>query len=342
MSRKFQLDRGFEHFEEYQQRDMERTLRQARTLLEEDDGRPLFLFLQTYRTHEPYEVSPETQAELGHRLQVDVGWDELEQGVLESYLARVREGEEQADEVIELVREGDFHGLLERLGLGEELLGRLRGLYLGGVRDLDRDFARFLADVDARPRADDTWLLFTSDHGEAFNEHQNLFHGHGTWEENLRIPMLLRGPSAEPGTVEHAASLVDVPRTVAEIAGMAPDPGWLGDSLLSVEEDRPLFAFDCAQRGDPHGLLIQDGLKVVFPPDKQAVSARRVVRAFDLKADPGERTDLAGEARARNALDGLAERVLELLKPRAAAGQAELDAGDLRNMRNMGYTGEDG
>ncbi|MEM7305133.1 MAG: sulfatase [Planctomycetota bacterium] len=347
VSRKFELDRGFEHFEEHQGRsDVERTLAGARRLLAEDDGRPLFLFVHSYRAHEPYLVSPRTAEQLGDRLPLDVSWDDLKGGILDSAKTRIADGGEDATKLLELVREGDFHGILELLGLGtgstvegQQLLERLRALYLGASHGLDHAFGQLMVEIDARPRPAGTFVVFTSDHGEAFNEHQNLFHGHGIWEENLRIPFLVRGPGLEPRAVDYAASLVDVPQTLAEIAQIAPDPGWLGSSLLSLDEDRPLYAFDCAQRGEPRGLLIEDGLKVVFPPRAEAVRGREIVHAFDLRSDPGERNDLGSGERARTALDGLAEDVLELLKPRAAAGQAELDASDLRAMADMGYTG---
>jgi arylsulfatase A-like enzyme len=344
VSRRFELDRGFERFEEYDHRDLEHTLARARALAAEDDGRPLFLFVHTYRTHEPYEVSAQTRAELGARLGIGPSWEELKERVFAEGAERVQAGDTRA---IDLAVEGDFRRLLEYLGLtgpgsagGEAFVDSLRALYLGGVRDLDRAFARFVGDLDARPRAADTWLLFTSDHGEAFNEHQSLFHGDGSWEENLRVPLLVRGPGAEPRDVEHAASLVDLPRTIAEMAGLGPDPSWLGSSLLSLDEERAVFAFDCAQRGEATGVLVEGPLKVVFPPAAEPLRERRVLRAFDLAADPGERRDLGAEGRARAALDARAEQALGLLRELAPPGRAELSASELQALKAMGYAGD--
>ena len=343
VSRKFELDRGFERFEEYQHRDLDRTLERARTLLAEEDGRPLFLFVQTYRTHEPYTASQEARARLEDRFAMDRSWDELKETVLQAALAQVEAGDTAA---MEAYTAGDFEGMLELVGLGAEstpagrdMLERLRGLYLGGVYDLDRAFGGFLRDLDGRPRSDRTWLVFLSDHGEAFYEHGNLFHGHGIWEENLRIPLLIRGPGLRPRTLEHPATLVDLPQTLAEMAETAPDRGWLGTSLLSLDRERPVFAFDCAQNRDGFGVLLDRGLKVAFPADPEEVEARTVSHAYDLRADAGERSDLAGQPRPRTALDALADDVLELLKPRAAGGTADLDASDWRAMQDLGYAG---
>ncbi len=349
VSRRFELDRGFERFEEYTEKgggkNLERTLARARVLAGEDDGRPLFLFVHTYRVHEPYEASAATRAELGARLGLDATWEELKAHVFAEGEARVRAGDTKP---VELAAAGDLEGLLAHLGMsgpdsasGEAFVRSLRALYLGGVRDLDRAFAGFLADLDARPRAANTWLIFTSDHGEGFNEHGTLFHGHGSFDETLRVPLFLRGPSLRPRDVEQAASLVDLPQTIAHIAGVAPDPRWLGTSLVALDVERPVFAFDCAQRGPQTGVLIRDGLKVVFTPEEEAVRRRAVVRAFDLAADPGERADVGAEPPARAALDALAERVLELMRALAPPGAAVLSATDLRHLKDMGYTGED-
>jgi len=339
VSRRYSIDRGFEHFEEYNHRDIERTVRRAQELAARDDGRPLFLFVHTYRTHEPYEVTPETLAALGEKLGIGPTWKELETQVL----MRAKDG---GPEMMKLLEEGDLHAILLALGLldpGESgsgaFLAAIRALYLGGVHDLDRAFGELLDGLDARKR--DTFVLFTSDHGEAFGEHETIFHGFGVWEESLRIPLLIRGPGLKARTLAHPASLVDVPHTLAEIAGIAPDPRWAGRSLLSLKADRPIFAFDCAQRGDAHGAVIDDGLKVIFEPTTDAVRDGRVTTSYDLDDDPRERTDLGAAPRAKTVLERLAEDVLKRMEPLAAPGQATLDAAQIEQMRAVGYAGGD-
>ena len=40
--------------------------------------------------------------------------------------------------------------------------------------------------------------MFTSDHGEAFGEHDVIFHGNGVWDANVRVPLVIRGPGLGP------------------------------------------------------------------------------------------------------------------------------------------------
>ncbi len=342
VSRSFDIDRGFEWFEEYSDRDFDQTLRRAEELLAADDGRPLFLFVHTYRTHEPYFVDPETLERHGARLGIHSTWREIVTEVEQEFLERAAAGNTSA---LDKFKSGDFNGALMEiardLDQGERpILDRLRALYRGGVIDLDRGFGRFLTAVDGRSPDEEPWVLFTSDHGEAFAEHDGLFHGRGFWEENLRIPLMIRGPGLAAQVVDHGATLVDVPHTLAQIAGIPADETWMGDSLLRRAEDPPVFAFDCAQFGERTSILIHGNLKVVTGATEDAIQRREVQHAFDLRADPLEQKDLAGEERPRTTLDALAEDVLELLRPRADPAAAELDAEQIQLMKDAGYMGE--
>ena len=54
-------------------------------------------------------------------------------------------------------------------------------------------------ELEARGLFEEGWFLFTSDHGEAFNEHDKVFHGGKVWYETTQIPMFLTGPGVDPG-----------------------------------------------------------------------------------------------------------------------------------------------
>jgi arylsulfatase A-like enzyme len=294
--------------------------------------------VHTYRAHEPYEVTAETRAELGERLGLGPTWDDLVKVIQAEVVARTQAGDPND---ARLLSDGDLHRILIELGLLDPasphsgpFLASIRALYRAGSRDLDRAFGAFLDDVDASAR--DAWVVFTSDHGEAFGEHESIFHGYGVWEENLRVPLLIRGPGLAPRTLSHPVSLVDLPHTLAEIAGIAPDPRWTGRSLLSLDVDRPIFSFDCAQRGDPHGAVIDADLKVVFEPTAEGVRAGRVTGAFDLAADPAELDDLGAAPRATGVLERLAKDALERMHPLAAPGRADAP---LSQMEKLGYAG---
>ena len=100
--------------------------------------------------------------------------------------------------------------------------------YVAEIAYMDRAFGRFLDGLDALGIADDSIVVVTSDHGEAFGEHGVHHHGGNLHEEQLWVPLLWRAPRlVEPGRrVRGLASLADIPPTILALLG-EPVPAWL-------------------------------------------------------------------------------------------------------------------
>ncbi|HKX45747.1 MAG TPA: sulfatase-like hydrolase/transferase, partial [Planctomycetota bacterium] len=122
-----------------------------------------------------------------------------------------------------------------------ESLDALRGLYLAGVRETDEGFGGLLDALAAHGLDESAYVLFASDHGEAFGEHGSIYHCQPGYEAVARVPLLLRGPGLEPGDRTAPVSLLDVAPTCYELAGIQPQADRSGRPLLSVEGERPLF-----------------------------------------------------------------------------------------------------
>ncbi|MER5304771.1 arylsulfatase, partial [Streptomyces lasiicapitis] len=116
-----------------------------------------------------------------------------------------------------------------------ETVHRARAGYYGHMAHIDQQINRFLTALSEFGLADDTWVCFTSDHGEMLGEHR-LWRKAYPYEGSARVPLLLAGPSGSlprGGVVSSAlAELRDVMPTLLECAGL-PVPGGLdGHSLL--------------------------------------------------------------------------------------------------------------
>jgi len=349
------MDRGFEWFEERSADDLSGTLTSAFEFLEADDGRPTFLFVHSYRVHGPYWVTPSTMEQHGERLGLQEGL--RVQNELREIMRRSRSDEAAGDSgsaptMQRFIGHAEWSSLLEdhfrSTGLEDpaeieravdSMMGSLHGLYLGGVLDFDVGFGRFLAALDERGAVESTSLIVTSDHGEAFGEHGVLFHGVGVWDEVLRIPLLIRAPGIPAETDMRYASLVDLPPTIAALAGMAPSPDWEGESLLAERRDRPVFSFDCAPTDPSAMTVIQDGWKIVFPAEASGFGPDRAQRVFHLAEDPGEEEDLAGGDRSRvgEILRERREDLARILNPLQTSGDVELDSELRLRMRKLGY-----
>ncbi len=324
VSARFGLAQGFQWFDEAE-RDLADTLRGVRSFLDSGDGRPTFLFVHTFHVHEPYEVTDETRRELADRLEIPTG-EHMEIADAARGAAARTPGEPSAIGELPEVR-------------------RFHDLYRGGVGDLDRGFAELLADLEERRYFDNGYLFFTSDHGEAFGEHGVIGHGNGVFEENVRIPLLLRGPGIEPRLDSRPASLVDLPRTVAELLDVGAHADWGGRSLLGADEDPgPVYAFICRPKpGDLENA--KDGVarlemarKTVAGMESGSLDLVPGYGEFDLARDPGETTESAPGAEDSSRF---AEGVRELMQPVYSAGTATLTREHLQGLAAAGYLGDD-
>jgi arylsulfatase A-like enzyme len=125
---------------------------------------------------------------------------------------------------------------------------RIRFLYRAEVALNDHSFGKLIDHLRETHLLDETIVIFTSDHGEEFGEHQGLQHGKTLYEEVLRIPLIIRYPRSRrvaAGTrVARPVQIVDILPTILELADL-DRPGALdGVSLLdpSPPESRPSFA----------------------------------------------------------------------------------------------------
>jgi len=134
--------------------------------------------------------------------------------------------------------------------------------------------------------ADDTLVVLTADHGEAWGQHKWLLHGHSLFEEEIRVPLIFISPRlAHLGPRrEVIGSHIDLWATLTDVCGLPFDPRWQGRSLFAdipSEERRAYF-----YRGGSLG--VREGkYKYIWEYDKM----REML--YDLEQDPNERRNIA-------------------------------------------------
>jgi arylsulfatase A-like enzyme len=168
------------------------------------------------------------------------------------------------------------------------------GRYLNTVLEADRQLARLFAGLRERGLAEDTVVVVTGDHGEAFGEtHRTWGHGARVFEENVRVPLVVWNPRLFPqgGRRGSVGGHVDLNPTLADLLGVPPDAGWEGRSLFDPE--RPPRTYFYAANDD-YLLGVREGrFKYVY----NATLGRDEL--YDLVADPDERVNLAASDPAR-------------------------------------------
>ncbi|MDH3401998.1 MAG: sulfatase-like hydrolase/transferase [Acidobacteriota bacterium] len=205
----------------------------------------------------------------------------------------------------------------KELALTPEITAQLVGLYDAEIRNNDRSFGRFLAELRALGLADDTIVVFLSDHGEEFGEHGGWSHGKTLYAEMLETPLVIRFPDVGRGRrVDFTAQHVDLVPTVLDYFGLEAPPRLAGRSLVRLLEGTAPPAADRAfayldLRGRTLSSVIAGPWKYVArEPGRISVVASPQLYRRDL--DDAERDDLLadepGTARALATLLASEER----------------------------------
>jgi arylsulfatase A-like enzyme len=116
-------------------------------------------------------------------------------------------------------------------------------LYRGEVTYADAEFGVLLDWLRERDTIDDTLIVFTADHGEAFIEHGERGHGKGIYDEAVHIPMIVRYPVVFPAGMRRSehVDLMDLSATLAAMAGADVPEYWNGRNLSQPIIDMPIF-----------------------------------------------------------------------------------------------------
>lgn len=142
-----------------------------------------------------------------------------------------------------------------------------------------------------REAGDDATVVFFSDHGEEFFDHDDLEHGHSLYDELMRIPLFIKDGQLAPRRVPEPVSLLDLTPTLLDLLGLSHD-GLDGRSLLPEargersEPHRPI-AFGRVLYGETGWGTVLDGQKWIYRQGAEHI--------YDLAADPGELADLRNE-----------------------------------------------
>jgi arylsulfatase A-like enzyme len=168
--------------------------------------------------------------------------------------------------------------------------------YYGIITEIDDWMGQILDKLDSLGIADQTLIIFTSDHGEMLGAHgmreKNIF-----YEESAHIPLLMRFPGeVQPATtVDGYVSLVDLFPTILDyldVAEMDSD----GKSLRGlIEETDTVHGQYVVTEWDRENIsnymVVKDGWKLIIP---YTIKSTVINAMYDLNTDPHEMNNLLG------------------------------------------------
>jgi len=218
------------------------------------------------------------------------------------------------------------HAIPRYQWLGHGRLSEYLLRYDGEIADVDRHLATLMDGLREIGILEDSVVVFSADHGEAFGE-DDLYcaHGEGLDDVLLRVPLLLRIPGRSPAVRNDLVRLIDVMPTVLESLGVAFE-GLPGETILRDRGDRRLVSQSVNFRqGRAWRGLRDDGFEIIEE------------RGGDTRVRRTSPSRLAGEA---SIPDDVRERLRAELEQASGwheVGAVRLQPKERRALRALGY-----
>ena len=244
----------------------------------------------------------------------------------------------------------DLYPLMREAGVIPDETAETSLRYAAEVAHNDQRLAELDAALAASGRADRTLLVFASDHGEAFGEHDAHEHRKTLHQEEVAVPWVLRWPGVLPAghRVEAAAGHEDMAPSLLGLLGLPRPEAWGGRDLspalratgAAPDAERPLLVHTVHEDGTTESVAaVRMPWKLVARLD--ADGAPQVEALYDLTEDPAEVRDRRDDPAAAGPREALLEWLRLTLPERRAAGRGAAAEGMSPEMRawmeQMGY-----
>ncbi|WP_299263747.1 sulfatase [Halorientalis sp.] len=211
----------------------------------------------------------------------------------------------------------------------------LLDLYDGEIRYMDHNLNRLLEKLETQDARENTAVVVTADHGEAFGEHDRYGHHPYNYDELVHIPLVFDVPGREGRQIDQQVSLIDVPPTLYDLLGIETPEAVQGRSLepLMTGEDREDRVVVCTASGGEMLATRTPEWKLLW--DRKADT----VELYHLTEDPGEKHDVSAES------PEIVEQFRALLEDHVAEARAtdtdlpEVEESDevKRRLEDLGY-----
>jgi arylsulfatase A-like enzyme len=170
--------------------------------------------------------------------------------------------------------------------LSDAQLRELTANYYGMISLIDHNVGRILTELNDLGLADDTIVIFTSDHGDWLGDHGLVLKGPMMYDGLLRVGLIMRGPGIPAGRlIPDPVSTVDLCSTIVDYAGAAAEGPTDSVSL------RPLLEGDASRDFAYNEWDLRAG-RVGLALDLRTVRTQRHRMTTELKSESGELYDL--------------------------------------------------
>jgi iduronate 2-sulfatase len=184
--------------------------------------------------------------------------------------------------------------------------------YYAAVSFMDAQVGKVLDALEKSGQADNTIVIFTSDHGYHLGEH-DFWAKVSLHDESARVPLIISVPGKKPAVSGSFVELLDLYPTTAKLCGLPAQERLQGKDISAILDDPKAGVHDTvfSVAGTSKGLLLRDDRWVYI---QYGEDAKGGVELFDMQNDPQQFTNLAGSPNHAEIVEAWKAKVAEKLK----------------------------
>jgi arylsulfatase A-like enzyme len=239
----------------------------------------------------------------------------------------------------------DFENLRENILWEKRVLAEkerqfLISQYDGGIAYMDAKIGELIGYLKAHGIYEQSLLIITSDHGEAFGDRNMLEHGCGVYGDQVHVPLIVAEPNVHcASVVASPVNLIDLYPTVLDYAKAesAQPRNLAGRSLKKLDNGEPRWIatesypmFEAPKMRRVERAILSGSFKFV-------VSTAGKKELYDLSKDPGEKRNLYNQD--GDSLYELERTMNQWIKtaPRPSGKSRKVDRNAIENLKSLGY-----
>ena len=199
----------------------------------------------------------------------------------------------------------------ENMKMDERRQKKALGGYYAAVTFLDAQVGVVLDALEKSGKKDETIIVFTSDHGYHLGEH-DFWAKVSLRDESSGVPLIIRVPGKQPAVCDSLVELIDLYPTLSSLCGLPVEDRLQGRDLSPLFDDPSRSVRDAAFSVAPmrEGFLLrtEDHAFIQYGED-----AAKGMELFDMKEDPGQFQNLAGDPAHTGTVSFFRQRMAEKL-----------------------------
>ena len=220
--------------------------------------------------------------------------------------------------------------------------------YDGGITYVDFNIGKLIERLKKAGLYENSLIIITSDHGEAFGERSFVQHGTSVYQDQVHVPLIIKYPNIrQQRVINKFVSGVDLMPTVLDVLGYGIPEDVQGKSLLKPDglDNRTIISesFSTRKKLRWHKRFYRIERAIFSYPLKFITSTSGKQELYDLSKDPGEEKNVYGtDAGVSGSLEARLSQWLELVREESpsleeSASHKKLDKGALDRLKALGY-----